>query len=175
MSEVDAVEYVLNREDWPDGTTSFEVATAAIKALDAVRSTTWRPLGGPLIEGTAFKSHYLSKTQLVAWIGRGKPDGPELVWCVFDGAEHGIVTASLSPFWQWTAPARMSDQVRSRITTNKLGLEVGFRLRLDDSHEYKVLAVAERCALIIERYTRTIWAESNSVLEKSYTWKGKGE
>lgn len=173
MSEVEAVEYVLNRDDWPDGTTSFEVATAAIKALDAVRSTTWRPLGGPLTEGTAFKSHYLSKTQLVAWIGRGEPDGPELVWCIFDGAEHGMVTGSLSPFWQWTAPARMSDQVRSRLTTNKLGLKVGTKLRLDDSHQYKVLATAERCALIMERYTRTIWAESNSVFQRFYTWEGK--
>ena len=173
MSETDAVEYVLNREDWPEGTTSFEVATAAIKALDAVRSTTWRPLGGPLVEGMTFKSHYLSKTQLVAWIGRGEPEGPELVWLISDGSEHGHVTTRLSPFWRWTAPARMSDTVKTRLTTNKLGLEVGNKLHLDDAHHYKVVATAEKCLLMVERYSRTVWAESNSVLDRYYTWEGK--
>lgn len=173
VSEVDAVEHVLNRDDWPEGTTSFEVAAAAIKALDAVRSTTWRPLGSPLSVGMAFKSHYFSKTQLVAWIGEREPGGPTCAWVIFDGADHGIVTPSLSPFWGWTAPARLSDTVRTRLTTNKLGLKVGNKLHLDDNHQYKVLATAEKCALIMERYTRTVWAEANSVIDKLYKWEDK--
>ena len=182
MSEFDAVEHVLNRDDWPEGVTSQHVATEAIKALDAVRSSTWRPLGSPLKVNDTFKSHYFSKTQVVGWIGREvQGEGPELVWFISDGTEHGLITHLFSPFWRWSAPARMSDKVLERLTTNKLGLKVGNKIRLtaigsrmiDPNHEYKVLATAEKCVLVMERQTRGIWALDNSVLERFYVWEGK--
>jgi hypothetical protein len=101
QAELNAVGFILQKE-WPDGTSDEDVAEAAIKALDKVRSTTWRPIGPPLHLRQAFKSIRTAETHYVVWIG--EYDGKEYAWIVTEKSEYGWFSLSSSPFWLWTEP-----------------------------------------------------------------------
>src|SRR5207249_315581 len=87
-AELDAILFILNKE-WEDGTSSETVARATVKALDDLRSTTWRPIGPPLKVGEAFKGIISSKTQFIAWIG--EENGRDLTWVVAEDSNYGCI------------------------------------------------------------------------------------
>jgi hypothetical protein len=98
-AEITAVRAVIDK-DWPEGTTSEQVARVAIKALDDLRMTSWRPVRPPLQIGQIFR-HVVSKdTYYVAWIGL---DGSrEMAWIVSNDSDYGWFTPHSSPFWKWS-------------------------------------------------------------------------
>jgi hypothetical protein len=98
-AELEAVRFILDKE-WPDGTTSDSVARAAVKALDDLRKTSQRPLGGPPKPGMAFKPYWSSDTHYVRWIGDER--GKTLVWAVTKDSDNGILTHVNSPIWQYS-------------------------------------------------------------------------
>jgi hypothetical protein len=114
--EVLSVRSVLER-DWPDGTPVEDVAKAVIKALDATRGTTWRPIGPPLKVGEGFKSIISSSTHFVAWIG--EDGGKESAWIVDDKSLYGSITRLDSPFWKWTSPVKQAKPVTRRVKVQK--------------------------------------------------------
>lgn len=106
------MEAVLS-QDWPEGTSTEMVAGECIKALDALRSTMWRPIGPPIMAGTAFKSIFLSKTQYVIWTGES--GGREYAWVVTADADYGTLMLIHSPFWQWTTPVPLKGSTFRKV------------------------------------------------------------
>jgi hypothetical protein len=116
-AEIEALRFILEKE-WPEGTSTDVVAKAAIKALDDLRSTTWRPVGPPLKTGQAFKHQYLSGTQFIAWIG--EDDGREMAWVVHDASDYGCYASTSSPFWKWTTPVALAKGVNRTVKVKVL-------------------------------------------------------
>lgn len=110
LKEILAVTTALQRE-WPEGTSTETVSRALIKALDATRGTTWRPIGPPLKAGQAFRSIIDSATHVVAWVGPDA-DGCQLAWIVSETSNYGWIGAVDSQFWRWTEP--VADEARVR-------------------------------------------------------------
>lgn len=111
-AEETAVSAVLETE-WPDGTSTKDVAKCCIKALDQLRSTTWRPIGPPLTAGTAFTSIFLSKTQYVIWTGMSA--GAEYAWVVTADSDYGTLIPVHSPGWQWTTPVKLGKGIYRNV------------------------------------------------------------
>jgi len=182
------VEAVLS-QDWPEGTSTEMVAGECIKALDALRSTMWRPIGPPIMAGTAFKSIFLSKTQYVIWTGES--GGREYAWVVTADADYGNLIPVHSPGWQWTTPVKLGTGTNRTVKTvdaegNETSekkfyppihealfqhpyMAAGDRIKFKDSREYTVEAVFSRGVLLRERESQLVWAEENGNLSKYYT------
>jgi hypothetical protein len=112
-SELDAVRFILEKE-WPDGTSSDTVARAAIKAIDDIRDTMWRPIGPPLQVDSVFKHHFTSSTLFVRWIGVDA-GGVELAWIVAEDSDYGHIARTDSLFWRWSTPVKESKGITRNI------------------------------------------------------------
>lgn len=91
----------------------MDVARECINALDTLRGTTLRPIGPPLMVGTAFKSLFLSKTQYVIWTGES--GGVEYAWAVQADSDYGTLAPVHSPFWQWTTPVKLGSGTHRNV------------------------------------------------------------
>jgi hypothetical protein len=171
-AELKAVKFLLNI-DWPEGTSDTTVATAVIKALDGVRSTTWRPIGPPPKVGDTFKSIITSKTHYVMWIGKESPQGPELAWIVTADSDYGWLSRSDSPLWKWTVAARVQEKTREKAITNEIGMVAGDKITLRQDGQYEILASFCRGVLMRSHQTGQIWPETNANIRKYYRdgWK----
>lgn len=195
--EIAAVCVALDK-DWPEGTKSNEVATAAIKALDTIRGTMVRPVGPPLKEGLIFKSFLTSKVHYVIWIGEESPGGELYAWIVTDDSDYGWFSLALSPFWHFITPQEpgkgtvrnvkqfdadgepiLGDdgkQITERKEYPPVHLKVlsnekwkaGDRIYVHQGNHYEVIAVHSRGALLRESETGIVLPESNHGLEKFY-------
>lgn len=196
VSEVDAVIHVLDKE-WPEGTTSDLVAKAAIKALDDMRSSSWRPLGPPLQVDSVFKHQLTSKTHYVRWIG--VDDGRELAWIASEDSEYGSLVPTSSPFWRWTTPVKPGNgmtrnlkvidpetgeqkidedgnpvtekkfypPVHLKMPINDIGMMVGDRISTRNVGNYTVLAVCPG-GVLLRFHDGHVWAESNHGIQRYY-------
>jgi hypothetical protein len=193
---LEAVRFILDKE-WPDGTTSDSVARAAIKALDDLRKTSQRPLGGPPKPGMAFKPYWSSDTHYVRWIGDER--GRTLVWAVTKDSDNGILAMVNSVIWQFSTlvpPAETKSRrykvidpdtgehardengdlmynvkvtipVTDTLFINALGLVPGDKLSVKNVGNYVVEEVFSGGALI--RFQNgSIWGESNHDLQRYY-------
>jgi hypothetical protein len=170
--EIDAICRILDKE-WPEDTVNETVAAAILKAVDATRSTLWRPLGAPLKPGMAFKGIWSSTTWIVAWIGPAEPQGREMAWLVHASADYGAIQPVESRAWQWTSPAAIRDATKEKILTNELGMVAGDKVTMRQDGQYLIEAVFSRGVLMRSRRTGMVWAETNGGLEKYYKdgWK----
>lgn len=170
-SEIDAIVSQLNRE-WGDDSTVEDVAKAVLKAVDATRSTMWRPIGPPLKVGASFKSIFSSKTHYIPWIGEDQ-SGVEMCWVVTSDSDYGHLARVDGRSWQWTTPARVQQKTIDKVFTNELGMAPGDKVTLRQDGQYTVEAVFCRGALLRHRQTGMIWSETNSELKKNYKdgWK----
>lgn len=107
---VQSIMTVLAR-DWPEGTSTEDVALGILKAHDKTLDTLFRPVGPPLKVGMAFKHYLISKTHVVAWIGPDA-DGTELAWIVDESSNYGWIGRADSAWWRWTTP--VVDEARVR-------------------------------------------------------------
>lgn len=164
-SELEAVRFVLDK-DWPDGTTSNDVAKAVIKAIDDLRSTTWRPVGPPVKVGEPFKSIISAKTHYVLWIG-DDGSGVEYAWIVTGDSEYGSFSPSSSPFWKWTTETRVMQKTIDKVTTNP-SYAVGELVQIRQGGLYEILAVHQNGVLFRDMETQAVWPESNHSLDKYY-------
>jgi hypothetical protein len=164
-SELTAVRFILEKE-WPDSTSSETVAKAAIKALDDLRSTTWRPIGPPVKVGEPFKSIITSKTHYVMWTG--EYDGREYAWIVTADSDYGWFAPLPSPFWLWTVPSRVMQKTIDAAKVNELGMVVGDRIKLRQYNRFEVIAVFSGGVLMKDRDSGQICPESNGNIEKYY-------
>lgn len=170
--EVNAVCYVLNKE-WPEDSITQDVAEACIKVIDAIRATTWRPVGPPLKLHQPFKSIITQKTHYPMWVGTEREGGPELAWIVTADSDYGWFAPSDSPFWRWTVAARVQEKTVEKVMTNDAGMEPGDRITLRQDGQYEVMAVFCKGVLLKHRATGNMWPETNGNLAKYYTdgWK----
>jgi hypothetical protein len=129
-SEVTALRFILDKE-WPEGTSTETVAKACIKALDDLRSTTWRPVGPPLKLRQAFKSIMTAKTHYIVWIG--EYDGREYAWIVTEDSEYGWFSLSASPFWLWSQP--VPEKKGTNRTVKTPVMDATGNQKLDDDGE----------------------------------------
>lgn len=195
-TEVNALRFILEKE-WPEGTPTDTVAKACIKALDDLRSTTWRPVGPPLQLRQAFKSIISSSTHYVVWIG--EYEGREYAWVVAEGSEYGLFTLTSSPFWLWTEPVperkgtnrtvklvgpdgeyildddgnivtekKYYPPVHERIYVNEIGMVVGDRIKLRQYNRFEIIAVHAGGVLMKERDTGQLVPETNAHIQKYY-------
>ena len=195
--EAEAVRFILDKE-WPDGTTSNDVATAAIKALDTLRGTMVRPVGPPLKEGMIFKSFLTSKVHYVIWIGEESPGGSVFAWIVTEDSDYGWFSRVSSPFWRYITPQEpgkgtvrnikqfdadgepILDDKGKQVTERKeyppvhlkiLSNEdwkIGDRLYVHQGNHYEVVAVHSRGIRMREAETGMVFPESNHDLVKFY-------
>lgn len=164
-AELDAVRFILDKE-WPDGTTSDSVARAAIKALDDLRSTAWRPLTGLPALNDIFKPQWSSKTHFVRWIGDER--GRQLAWMVTDDSDVGSITHVTSPLWRFTKPAgRISQEKIDSIAVNTLGVLKGDRLSIKNVGNFTVEEVFSR-GVLLRFQDGILWGESNHDLQRYY-------
>ena len=176
-----------------------DLANACIKALDDLRSTTWRPIGPPLQVGQQFKWQFSSKMHFVAWTGEDG-DGKEYAWIITPDSDYGFLALVHSPVWRWTTPVQPSKGVTRKVQAkdergellfdendepvkvdkyyppvheslfiNAVGMVPGDCIKFKDSREYSVEAVFTRGILLRERESGMIWAEENGNLSKYYT------
>lgn len=194
--EIEALRFILEKE-WPEGTSTETVAKAAIKALDDLRSTTWRPVGPPLKLRQAFKSIRTAATHYVVWIG--EYEGTEYAWVVTEDSDYGWFSRSSSPFWLWTEPVpekkgtnrsvkivgedgeyktdddgnfitekKYYPPVHERIFVNEIGMEVGDKIKLRQYNRFEVIAVHAGGVLMKDRDSGQIYPESNAHIQKHY-------
>jgi hypothetical protein len=163
-AELEAVRFILEKE-WPDGTSSDTVAKAAIKALDDLRSTTWRPIGPPLQIDSVFKHQLTSKTHYVRWIGEDAQR--EMAWIVTQDSDYGAFVPTSSPFWRWTIPARVQEKTKEKILVNEIGMTVGDKIHVRNVGNYTVVAIAPGGVLMRNR-DGNHWAESNHGIQRYY-------
>ena len=143
-SEVKAVTYVLEQDH--EGKSSAQVAELCIKALDDVRSTIWRPVGGPLHLGDLFKGAInAAQIHYVAWIG--KMGSRERAWIVTQTSEFGWIGHPGHEQWSWRKPATLKDM--SKITDNVDGHKVG-DMFMYGVELMEVVAVSPRSALVAD-------------------------
>lgn len=116
-AEWTAVQAVLDK-DWPEGSTSEQVAKAAIKALDDVRLTASRPILPPFRQGMIIKHSVTRKISYVAWVGLTDEE-TEMVWIVDQDSDYGEFTFSSSMFWRWCSevdpPKGVTRNVRKKV------------------------------------------------------------
>lgn len=115
-SEIKAVAYVLQLDH--DGKSVEQVAEECIKALHSLHKTAVRQSMGPLVVGECFRTAY-GGPYIVAW------NGHQYSWLINKTDTRGLITHSDSRVWRWREPARITDGVRIKATTNADGHEVG--------------------------------------------------